>query len=38
MAVTEYYEFTCLMTMGVRDSPFRFHHEFRDKDGYDAAP
>jgi hypothetical protein len=37
-SVTEYYEFTCLMTMDVRDSPFRFHHEFRDKDGYDAAP
>ena len=37
-SVSEYYEFTCLMTMGVRDSPFRFHHEFRDKDGYDAAP
>ena len=37
-SVTEYYEFTCLMTMDEREAPWRFHHEFRDKDGYDAAP
>jgi hypothetical protein len=38
MAVTEYYDFTCLLTLDDPSAPLKFHHEFRSADGYDASP
>ena len=38
MAVTEYYDFTCLLTLDDPTAPLKFHHEFRSADGFDAAP
>ena len=38
MAVTEYYDFTCLLTLDDPTAPLKFHHEFRSVDGYDASP
>ncbi len=38
MAVTEYYDFTCLLTLDDPTAPLKFHHEFRSADGYDASP
>lgn len=38
MAVTEYYDFTCLLTLDDPTAPLKFHHEFRSADGIDASP
>ena len=38
MAVTEYYDFTCLLTLDDPTAPLKFHHEFRSAEGYDASP
>ncbi len=38
MAVTEYYDFTCLLTLDDPTAPLKFHHEFRSADGYDDFP
>lgn len=38
MAVTEYYDFTCLLTLDDPTAPLKFHHEFRSADGFDADP
>ena len=38
MAVTEYYNFTCLLTLDDPTAPLKFHHEFRSADGFAPAP
>ncbi len=38
MAVTEYYDFTCMLTLDDPTAPLKFHHEFRSADGYDDFP
>lgn len=38
MAVTEYYDFTCLLTLDDPTAPLKFHHEFRSADGFDDFP